>query len=821
MRPLLSVLAVLALVVGACTSADETAEPSTAVSEVTALPPAGAVALASFGTMDDVPLLDGSPAYAGPPTPTTLAGALITPWVRQALAEADAEAMLAANGFVIVPSTYHHFFHVYQGAEYEGHPVLVTTDAAYHVWHLVFDKILREAEQQSLLPVLDTLVTDLVTRARVQENELAGSVLADDAARVRQYYEAIAVVLELDVGPIGPLAEQEVALILDHSEVTDSPTIGTGDCRGSDCIDYTLYRPRGHYTRNADLERYFRAMSALGNTAFLLGDEMLRRGVLATRVLLSDPELTESWQRIYEPTAFLVGAADDYTPFELSNAVEATIGWDGLDAITDPAVIEKLANELTGTRRVQINPEASSVRLMGVRLVLDAYVMDQLVHPNVEQRQWASPLDLAAAFGSDWAYDVIEDLGETDYPGYDEQLTVVSDLVAARTIDDWSATVYDGWLWALAPMWAEHGGAYPDFMQTDTWAAKAHQTGFGSYTELKHDTILYAKQAGVEGGGEEPPVPPRHWVEPEPVVFHRLAELSALMSDGLAARDLLPDQYRTLLSDLVAFYQRLRSIAADELAGLPLSTEDNDFLASTGSLLETMWLRSSDIELDLDTGPDSQAALVADIMRSGQSILELGTGYVDQIFVLVPDDDGSPQVAVGAVYSYYEFWRTEGDRLTDEEWRAMLAAGEAPDRPTWQDVMLSRERTPGPGAGADGNLGPGLLCRDVANAGYGIEAAVGYWLREGRPDRMDADGNGIPCETVFAVAPFFAAVSDLETGFLCRELLEDQGVDRYASAVAYWLLEGAPARMDADGNGVPCETVWPADDVAGFLNPDR
>jgi hypothetical protein len=38
----------------------------------------------------------------------------------------------------------------------------------------------------------------------------------------------------------------------------------------------------------------------------------------------------------------------------------------------------------------------------------------------------------------------------------------------------------------------------------------------------------------------------------------------------------------------------------------------------------------------------------------------------------------------------------------------------------------------------------------------------------------------------------------------------------YGLAVYYWLTEGRPARMDADGNGRPCETVYPANEVDAF-----
>jgi hypothetical protein len=47
------------------------------------------------------------------------------------------------------------------------------------------------------------------------------------------------------------------------------------------------------------------------------------------------------------------------------------------------------------------------------------------------------------------------------------------------------------------------------------------------------------------------------------------------------------------------------------------------------------------------------------------------------------------------------------------------------------------------------DLPAGLFCRDLVSMGYDYEAAVAYWEHEGRPDRMDADVDGIPCETVY------------------------------------------------------------------------
>ena len=528
--------------------------------------------------------------------------------------------------------------------------------------------------------------------ARAQTAEVAGTALEGAASRVEQLFQVAAAELGRRT-PLGPLARREKALIDAHDRTAASPILGTR-------IDYSLFTPRGHYTRNADLTRYFVAMSVLGQSAFCLPGtfqcpdlEPARLAILASRVLAGEETLVARWRRIYEPTAFLVGAADDYTPLEVAAAAEEVVG--GLEdpmRFADDAAVEAVAEGLAAARPVRIDPERASVRLMGARFVIDSYVLDQLLYPNVgtpeEPRLLPSALDLAAAFGSSFAYRVLEDAGETRYANYDTQLARMREAIAARPERDWAGTVYDAWLHALEPMFVEHGRAYPDFMRTEAWTAKAHQTGLGSYAELKHDTILYTKQAVAEGGdmGEIPER--RNWVEPEPAAFGRLAALTELLGSGLGQRDLLTAEARRLLADAADLFRFLERIARDELAGRPISEADNERLTSIGGTLESLWWRTADRGAGGAISADQDAAIVADIASGGNEVLEEATGRIDRIYVLVPDDAGRFQVAVGGVYSYYEFAVPAGTRLTDEAWRTMLDAGEQPERPTWEEVLF-------------------------------------------------------------------------------------------------------------------------------------
>ena len=782
---------------------------------------------AAFAPFELVPLLGDDAIYPGPGLPETLEDVVKPDWL---LIDPDVASTLLKQGFVVAPDGYRQFQHAYASYLYEGQVFFVTTDVGYHFLHLAFSKLLRDLEEQTLLPILEDMVRDLVEAARLQTSELAGTDLADAAGRAQQLYEATAALLEIDVGPIGPLAQAEVDLAREAVQLTKSPVGSFGECAPAaslrNCVDYSLFKPRGHYTRNADLERYFRAMSMLGQASFFVEDaDSLRVGVMATRPLAADADLAAAWRLVYEPTAFLVGVADDYTPFEVADAAEVVApGW-----LNDPgpfgnaATVDDLAAALIALRPVGIDPENAAARIMGVRFVIDSYIYDQLRFPNVGDppygRVQATTLDLAAVFGSDLAYRELEAAGDTAETNYETQFALMQNLVDGRGADDWAGTVYDAWLYAIQPVLVPKGRAFPDFMRTPAWEAKGLQTGLGSYAELKHDTILYAKQSfAAEGDFEPMSEPPRHWVEPDPVSWERMASVVGLLQDGLRSRDLVGagDDRDALMTSVRGLLERLAGIASDELAGLPISQTDNDWLEGIGSVLEGLWIQTSDWDdaLGLPSADDTDAALIADIMRSTTAFLEIGIGRIDRIMVLVPNDRGIFQVAVGGVYSYYEFWQeAESGRLTDEEWRAILDAGEAPDRPAWQLPMF-----PSGVSASTTELAAGLFCRDIEAAGHSFDQALAYWVREGRPSRMDADGNGIPCETVFPsteVRLVLDAVSGYPADLFCYQLAE-RGAG-YGRAVAYWVEHGAPARMDADDNGIPCETVYDPEEIAGVI----
>jgi hypothetical protein len=128
------------------------------------------------------------------------------------------------------------------------------------------------------------------------------------------------------------------------------------------------------------------------------------------------------------------------------------------------------------------------------------------------------------------------------------------------------------------------------------------------------------------------------------------------------------------------------------------------------------------------------------------------------------------------------------------------------------------------GPGDVRGLPAGLFCRDLYAHGYSYSAAVDYWRMHGQPNQMDADRNGVPCETVYPLgdqadywgtsSPPATGIAALPAGLFCRDL-DSQGYS-YGEAVEYWALHGEPDQMDADLNGIPCETVYSPADVAAY-----
>jgi len=644
---------------------------------------------------------------------------------------------LAQDGVVVSPGTEKEFFTVYEKARYENVPIFVTSDSLLHTYHLLFNKVLRTAERTSFIPLLMSLNEAMLAETDAQFQALRNSSW-EEAARHAVAFIAVGSKLMDPAVAVPAYVEELVAAELANIEAADGimssyvfPGLEYGE-------DYTQYIPRGHYTLSEELSRYFRSMMWYGRMTFRLqardaevGRAETRSALLLVQGLRSarvngGPAL-EAWLDLYNPTVFFVGRSDDLTAFQYLEAMDVVYGPNpALAEIADDALLDafiKVAETLPPPRILGIVIQASDdeeqltkgFRYMGQRFVPDAYIFRQLIYRNVgvdgKARMLPMGLDIMAAMGSERAYTLLDEMGETAYERYPEQMLKMQQWVRDLTVEEWTETLYTTWLYTLRPLLEVPGEGYPQFMQSTAWLDKQLNASLGSWAELKHDTILYAKQVyaelGAGGSGAPEPVLAQGYVEPVPAFFARLEALTAMTLDGLDSRGLLDDQDRESLERIQRLAAAFQQMAEKELRGEPLSEAEQTLIRFYGGELEHLTMAAADKDEEgivpvMEEEP--QAAVIADVATAPDPegdgipnpvVLEVGVGRINELYAVVPlvMADGSIrlQVAKGGVFSYYEFVWPAHDRLTDEKWREMLAEGTVPPQPEWMAGFMTDE----------------------------------------------------------------------------------------------------------------------------------
>lgn len=718
------------------TAVPATSVPPTAVSPTNTPPAAVSVAQSAMPKFADFApyRLQTAPSLVADPIAPDLSNVL-----NYFALSPDQLARLGQSGVVVSPGVEKEFFTVYEKGRYDNVPLFVTSDSLLHSYHLIFDKVLRTAERQAFIPLLQDLNTAMLAQADAQYRELAGTEWEDAARRAVAFIGVGSYLLDASV-IIPPYAQElvttELALIDAADGIMLSP-IFPGLEFGE---DYTQYIPRGHYTLSEELEAYFRSMMWYGRMTFRLetddpavGREETKAALLLVHALQNStaagrPSLA-AWLDLYNPTAFMVGRSDDLTAFQYIDVITAVYGANPtLGQLVDDGKLDLFiasAQELPPPRILglvisetdDVEQVTKGFRFMGQRFVPDAYIFRELMWRNVgtmdQPRQLPNGLDVMAAMGSDRAYAILETLGETEYANYVAQMEKMRAWTASLSEGEWTETLYNGWLYTLQPLFAPPPAGYPQFTQSLAWLDKQLSTSLGSWAELKHDTILYAKQAYAElgGGGANPPTPqePIGYVEPVPEFYARLSALATMTRDGMGGRDLLGEVDAGSLERLIRLADAFQVMADKQLRGEPLTPDEQRLIRFYGGELEHLVMASGDTDTDdpfaqpyMDEEP--QAAVIADVatapdyVRDGvpdPTVLEVGVGRVDELYVVVPTvaEDGTVflQVALGGVFSYYEFPWPAADRLTDDKWREMLGEGTAPPRPTWITSFFTPE----------------------------------------------------------------------------------------------------------------------------------
>jgi hypothetical protein len=651
-------------------------------------------------------------------------------------------AVFKDRGFVVSERLgSHSFTDLYYRIYVRDLPVFVTSDSLLHAWHRYFDRMLEALENDYFRPEFNQLLTALAGQIPAARKAYGTGPLAGALADVDFFLAVGRGLLQPGTGSSVLGQEKRVAQALDacHREKMEEYPL-FGRLRP---IDFSQFKPRGRYDQTEESKQYFRGVMWLGRIDFRIAggdspDQDLRElaGAVVLHDLLQRARMQERWQQLDRALLHLVGKSDSLNFSQLGQVLADSRV---TASKATPAALADLRGRILASRIGEqhirgewflVDPSdprkfvlPRTFAFMGQRFILDSWVLSKIVYDDIfwdkkkVQRRIPSSLDAGfAVLGNDHlAPLLVERMKDKAGKKFRDGLPYQHNLLAVRNLVDrlpestWKESLYADWLGCLRELSKPTTGPeYPEAVRTRDWALKASTTQLASWTQLRHDTVLYAKPSYSTG---EACSYPAGFVEPIPHFWARFEQM-VQRTRGVVARMTFPDgQYKDQgkfvkenhlrhLDQFVKAAGTLRAIAEKELAQKELTAEETKFLqevvvrgGGSGRPPVSGWyprlfthrstLKDQDdahkwVALVTDVHTDPPAPSVED----PGCVLHQAVGNVDALLIAI-DNGKDHMVYAGPVFSHYEFETPNAVRRTNGEWHEALRGGKQPARPEW------------------------------------------------------------------------------------------------------------------------------------------
>jgi hypothetical protein len=759
----------------------------------------------------------------------------------------DELALLQEHGFVVSERLSRQSFGwAYLEIHQNDLPVFISADALLHALHKSYDAILQDTELGVLIPRLKELLLRLHNSWPALANTYAGKPEMQTMLNDVDVYLNVA--LRLLGENVAPQRAEDLAAInqllaLIAAEQPADYALFSSTKRK---IDFSQFRPRGHYTQNELLKKYFQAMIWLGRTELMLSKPKIPGGVVPTDADIQRQtivsfllwEAAQSsgaitlWQEIDGIIRFLVGESDNVAlphlqllaaEIGLAQAGEllAAARWQAFkDALATKAfAMQRINSQILITdpfRPEQLEPP-SAFLLFGQRFVIDAYVTWNVVYDRIlfqgkkVWRELPASLDVLFALGNDATAVLLKN--DLDQYHYASNSAALRYLVDSYENDFWNSALYNVWLQSIRKLNPPKDlSLLPAFMQTGAFWQQKMNTQLAAWAQLRHDNLLYAKQSYT--GGTTCSFP-HSFVEPFPDFyqsFKNFAQQAQINFSAVNFADL--DRKNGILkyfSGMAGTMDTLATIAGKQLNRTLLDPAEMNFLKSMlfqprmcGEPLSGWYPKlfyrhpddCAEIDLvvaDVHTAPtDAAGNPVGHVLHAGTGPLDLGVFIAECL-------DGKPMAYIGPVMSYYEHVTVNFKRLTDEEWKTLYQKPPS-FRPAWVNVYLAdangKRRAPGP-----------RLVTSVKEPLAQNESPRGYLLHQNFPNPFSTEGRSRTAGNAgtvirFEIPPSLANTSTRLAIYNVRGELVRELVNRRLSAgnyVARWDGKNDAGREVASG----------------------
>lgn len=643
--------------------------------------------------------------------------------------DADEQAALKKNGFVLSDKkAYPSFIYGYQAIYQQDLPLYISADSILHAVHKSFDDMLKSVELASLVPELSALLDAM----RASLSAGGAAALGTQARADADFYLAVASgLLGHAQAPVAGASASDVDGFVSGAEAASGASAVS--LFGADRnVDFSQFKPRGHYADDPTLQRYFRAMMWLGQIDLrfleaqpdltLLFHRRQLEGAYALDALL-DGASRARWQRLHDAIAGFVGVPDSMTVPELPRLLTdlGVTSAAGLAKLSDQKITDAIIAGGYGQQKISghimINgvgagtmPLSSTFLLFGQAYVIDSHVFSNVVYDRAGggsiQRMIPDPLDVSfAALNNEQAASLLS--SQLQEYGYAPDLCSMRAVVSASGPEFWQSSLYNLWLSSLrtlspGPEVANPAAAgMPTLTGTEAWGRRLANTQLASWAELRHDTILYAKQSYT--GGEACEFPDAY-VDPYPQFW---ASLSAYAEHGKAIVSALTlsaqqkDGFTAYFDRLDVAAQRLQAMAEQERTGTPFTAEQMAWVNQAvvveeicGGATATGWF--PDLYL-YGSGAVEFDPTIADVHTQPTDpggnpvgkVLHVATGR-PRIMVVTAETCSGPRAYVGLGSSYFEKITTDFERLDDEAWSDEINNQGHPADVAWMKGLVVR-----------------------------------------------------------------------------------------------------------------------------------
>ena len=570
----------------------------------------------------------------------------------------------------------HSLFALYRNNRAAGIPNYITIDLPLVTYSLLRQHSIQSLETNEILPLVEQMLSEL--NNTIEEKFSVVDVQGKDAAYrnalvANQQY--VLLLQSLLQGHALPQLTTESLEELDN--IIAAAGVGHSSIWGRD-VDYTQYKPRGHYTDTEETMGLFRVLRYAGSQTFCVissaatgvssAEQALQTHQIQqlTSMLRSNDKLAQLRKSLNASLEWQFGAADDLTDADIYRALSNADHWSAeeigdhllryaqenqrqpriVDMLVNTALLEagrSITDTVTGWRLL---PSRYSVQGASQQALLFnrtySYTGDKATKPfglgivgGRQVKAFPTALEWIALLGEEDALASLDTASETAFEGYADAFGAAGDLLKELK----GAELMDA---EIIRAVFNDSDALPDYDNQSLLAFQSWQ---------RYINVLYVKQPYTVGAKSfTAQVLPRNTADLD-------IATDLYLTLGFSARLHHENTRIAQWLDFADHMDRLAELSMRRNFGASLSMGDVSYLNSLDKAFSAL-IGTGDMPVVVDVHTDP---------NSGQ-VVQHATGYARTVNV----NSTEQQPMRGARMSFEEFKQPIGNRLTVESWQKRL-----------------------------------------------------------------------------------------------------------------------------------------------------